>query len=83
MKYEKVKKEYIYNAEQVSEQATTYFFALAMAQAEYDLAKENAISTDTLYRIDVYKRQGYKYVFPGSDPSVKCVCSGSGSKSCC
>lgn len=51
LKYEKVKKEYIYNAEQVSEQATTYFFELAMAQAEYDLAKDNAISTDTLYHI--------------------------------
>ena len=51
LKYEKVKKEYIYNAEQVSEQATTYFFQLAMAQAEYDLAKDNALSTDTLYRI--------------------------------
>ena len=51
LKYEKVKKEYIYNAERVSEQATTYFFALAMAQAEYDLAKDNAVSTDTLYRI--------------------------------
>lgn len=51
LKYEKVKKEYIYNAEQVSEQATTYFFALAMAQAEYDLARDNAVSTDTLYRI--------------------------------
>ena len=51
LKYEKVKKEYIYNAEQVSEQATTYFFELAMAQAEYDLARENALSTDTLYRI--------------------------------
>ena len=50
LKYEKAKKEYIYNAEQVSEQATTYFFALAMAQAEYDLAKENVVSTDTLYR---------------------------------
>ena len=55
LKYEKVKKEYIYNAEQVSEQATTYFFALAMAQAEYDLAKENAISTDTLYRIGMQR----------------------------
>ena len=51
LKYEKVKKEYIYNAEEVSEQATSYFFALAMAQAEYDLARENAVSTDTLYRI--------------------------------
>lgn len=51
LKYEKVKKEYIYNTEEVSEQATGYFFALAMAQAEYDLARENAVSTDTLYRI--------------------------------
>lgn len=55
LKYEKVKKEYIYNAEQVSEKATNYFFALAMAQAEYDLAKENAISTDTLYRIGMQR----------------------------
>lgn len=51
LKYEKVKKEFIYNAEQVSEQATNYFFNLAMAQAEYDLAKENVASSDTLYRI--------------------------------
>lgn len=55
LKYEKAKKEYLYNAEQVSEQATTYFFALAMAQAEYDLAKENAVSTDTLYRIGMQR----------------------------
>ena len=34
----------------MSEQATTYFFALAMAQVEYDLAKENVATTDTLYR---------------------------------
>ena len=51
LKYEKVKKEYRYNTAAVSEQATTYFFQLAMAQAEYDLARENAVSTDTLYRI--------------------------------
>ena len=55
LKYEKVKKEYSYNAEQVSEQATTYFFALAMAQAEYDLAKENVVSSDTLYRIGMQR----------------------------
>lgn len=55
LKFEKVKKEYIYNAEQVSEQATTYFFELAMAQAEYDLAKENVASTDTLYRIGMQR----------------------------
>lgn len=51
LKYEKVKKEFLYNVEQVSEQATTYFFTLAMAQAEYNLAKENMASSDTLYRI--------------------------------
>ena len=49
LKYEKVKKEFIYNMEGVSEQVTNHFFVLAMAQAEYDLAKENVASTDTLY----------------------------------
>lgn len=51
LKYEKVKKQYLYNTEQVSEQAATYFFQLAMAQTEYDLAVANAASTDTLYHI--------------------------------
>ncbi len=50
LKYEKVKKELLYNLEKVSEEATTYFFELAMAQAEYDLAKDNVSSSDTLYR---------------------------------
>ncbi|MDH6357837.1 TolC family protein [Parabacteroides sp. PF5-9] len=50
LKFEKAKKELLYNVEQLSEQATAYFFALAMAQAEYDLHKENVASTDTLYR---------------------------------
>lgn len=50
LKYEKVKKELLYNLGQVSEEATSHFFALAMAQAEYDLAKENVASSDTLYR---------------------------------
>lgn len=50
LRYEKVKKEFLYNLEYVSEQATRYFFALAMAQAEYDLALEKVASSDTLYR---------------------------------
>lgn len=50
LKFEKAKKNLLYNMERLSEQTTTYFFALAMAQAEYDLAKENVASTDTLYR---------------------------------
>jgi outer membrane protein TolC len=50
LKYEKVKKEFLYNMEQISEQATAYFFDLAMAQVEYDMARDNVASTDTLYR---------------------------------
>lgn len=57
LKYEKAKKELIYNLEKVSEEATSYFFQLAMAQAEYDLAKENIASSDTLYRIGVERHK--------------------------
>lgn len=51
LRYEKAKKELIYNMESVSEQAVTYFFALALAQAELQLAEENVASCDTLYVI--------------------------------
>ena len=51
LRYEKAKKELIYNMEAVSEQAVTHFFALALAQAEYILAEENVASCDTLYVI--------------------------------
>ena len=55
LKYDRVKKEFIYNVEQMSEQATSFFFNLAMAQAEYDLAKENVTTSDTLYHIGEQK----------------------------
>ena len=51
IKYEKVKKEFLYNMETVSENAVTYFFNLALAQAEYRLAKDNLASADTIYTI--------------------------------
>lgn len=51
VKFEKVKKEFIYNMEEVSETAVNYFFALALAQAEYRLAIDNLASCDTLYTI--------------------------------
>ena len=51
LKYEKTKKELLYNLEQTAELATKYFFDLAMAQAEYNLAKNNVASADTLYAI--------------------------------
>lgn len=50
LKYEKAKKELLYNIEAIGETATGHFFNLAMAQAEYELALENVLSTDTLYK---------------------------------
>lgn len=57
LKFEKVKKELIYNMEVVSEEAVTYFFDLAMAQADYKLAKDNVVSTDTLYSIGLQRHK--------------------------
>ncbi|MCD7710071.1 MAG: TolC family protein, partial [Porphyromonadaceae bacterium] len=51
IRYEKVKRQYVYNSEQVSEDAVTYFFSLAMAQSDYDMALSNVETSDTLYRI--------------------------------
>lgn len=51
VKYEKVKREFIYNMEEVSEQVVSRFFALALAQSEYRLALDNLASADTLYTI--------------------------------
>jgi outer membrane protein TolC len=50
LKYEKAKKELICNLENVSEEVAGYFFDLALAQTEYDMARDNVSSTDTLYR---------------------------------
>ncbi|HBG41559.1 MAG TPA: hypothetical protein DDW85_09120 [Porphyromonadaceae bacterium] len=51
VKFEKAQKELIYQLEQTAETATGYFFDLAMAQAAHELAKENVLNSDTLYRI--------------------------------
>lgn len=51
LKYEKARKQLVYNMETVSESAVTYFFAVALAQAEYKLAQDNMVSCDTLYAI--------------------------------
>ncbi|WP_298649909.1 TolC family protein [uncultured Proteiniphilum sp.] len=51
LKYEKAKQQFLYAMQEISESAISYFFSLAMAQAEYDMAKENVASSDTLYHI--------------------------------
>lgn len=55
LKYEKEKRRLLYNLEQTSEIATEYFFNLAMAQAKYDLAKEQILNADTLYKTGLKK----------------------------
>lgn len=57
VKYEKAQKELIYQMEQTAETASVYFFDLAMAQSEYNLALENRASSDTLYRIGEEKHK--------------------------
>ncbi len=57
LKYEKAKKELLYNMENISEKATSYFFSLAMAQAEHKLAQNNLNSCDTLYRMGEQRHQ--------------------------
>ena len=51
LKYEKAKQQYLYDREGISESSAGYFFDLAMAQAEHDLALENSASSKTLYQI--------------------------------
>lgn len=57
LKFEKAKKQLLYNLETLSEEAVTYFFALAMAQADYRLACDNVASSDTLYSIGLQRHK--------------------------
>ncbi|WP_118194488.1 TolC family protein [Albibacterium indicum] len=57
LKYEEAKKQYLFDREEISETVIEYFFNLALAQAEYDLAKDNVLSTDTLYNIGKQRQQ--------------------------
>ncbi len=51
LKYQKAQTQYLYNQEEISETAIQYFFTLAIAQLEYDMAEANVASSDTLYSI--------------------------------
>jgi outer membrane protein TolC len=51
LKYETARRQLAYDMEGISAQTTTYFFALALAQTNYDVARQNLASADTLYRI--------------------------------
>lgn len=51
IKYNAAQKELLYNLEQTAEEVANYFFTLAMAQSEYQLAQEKIKSSDKLYNI--------------------------------
>lgn len=51
LKFEKVKKEFLYSCEEISENVISYFFELAMAQTEYDMAVDNVSTSDSLFKI--------------------------------
>lgn len=57
LKLEKAKKMLVYNREQVAERVTGYFFDLAMAQADYELALDNCSNADSLYIIGERKQK--------------------------
>ena len=57
IKFQKAQKELISTLEETAETATGYFFDLAMAQAEYALAKENLTNTEKLYNIGKEKHK--------------------------
>lgn len=57
LKFEKAQKELIVNMEETAEVASSYFFDLAMAQVEYELAVENKESTERLYKIGEEKHK--------------------------
>jgi outer membrane protein TolC len=51
LKFEQIKKRLVYQLEEIAEATIQQFFDLLLAQKEYELAEENVLSTDTLYRV--------------------------------
>ncbi len=51
IKYEEAKLQYINTMEQVSRQAVRYFFDLALAQINLEIARKNLANNDTLFQI--------------------------------
>lgn len=57
LKFEKAKKELIYNIEEISEMTTEYFFNLVLSQKLFDIALQNVNSNDTLYQIGLERHK--------------------------
>lgn len=57
LKFEKVKKQFLYRQQEIAETTVQYFFNYAQAQKEYELALENLLSADTLYNIGLERQK--------------------------
>lgn len=57
LRFEKAKKELIYNIESISEITTEYFFNLVLSQKLFDIAQHNVNSNDTLYQIGLERHK--------------------------
>jgi outer membrane protein TolC len=57
LKFEQAKKRLAYQLEEIAENAIAHFFNLALAQKEYELASDNVLSTDTLYRVGLEREK--------------------------
>ncbi len=57
MKYEEAKLDYVNTMERVSQRAVGYFFDLALAQINLEIARKNFANTDTLYQIALGRYQ--------------------------
>jgi len=51
LKFEQAKKRLTYQLEEIAEKTISHYFNLVLAQKEYELASENILSIDTLYRV--------------------------------
>ncbi|MDR1951699.1 MAG: TolC family protein, partial [Bacteroidales bacterium] len=51
LRYQRAQTQYLYAQEEISETAIQYFFALAIAQLEHDMAQANMESAEMLYKM--------------------------------
>ena len=63
VKYGQTKMQFLYEKEGIAGEVVQLFFALASVQTEYGIARENLLSTDTLYRVGL-ERQKISVISP-------------------
>ena len=57
LKFEKVKRQFLYRQQEIAENTVQYFFNYAQAKKEYELAVENVLSADSLYIIGLERQK--------------------------